>query len=111
MSAPAFRVRERSEGKCEAMVQTKRGIWQRCWKSPVEVHHMITRARGGAILDAANETYHLIALCPDCHRASDGEMAYAGELLIDGYVTTDNLGNPVYNGSDEYLSKRYGGSK
>ena len=71
---------------------------------------MLTKARGGRILDDAGETYHLIALCRQCHQASDGEVAYAGELLIDGYVTTKD-GKPFYQGSDEYLSKRYGGKR
>lgn len=101
-------VRERADGKCEAMLQLPNGIWARCWKGPIEVHHMLTRARGGAILDRVGEIYHLIALCPDCHRASDGDMAYAGDLLIDGYVTTNKEGRPVYHGSDSYLRSKYG---
>lgn len=103
-----YSVRERANGKCEAMVKLKNNVWTRCWQGPVEVHHMLTRARGGAILDKAGETYHLIALCPACHRASDGGEAYAGELLIDGYVTTNQYGNPVYHGSDNYLRGKYG---
>ena len=104
-------VRERAENQCEAMVSINGGVWARCWKSPVEIHHMLTRARGGSILDNAGEVYHLIALCPACHRMSDGEIAYAGELLIDGYVTTDNEGRPVYNGSDPYLRRKYGNQR
>jgi hypothetical protein len=101
-------VYERSGAKCEAMILIPgRSVWTRCWMGPVELHHMLTRGRGGGILDSAGETYHLIALCPDCHRRSDGGEAYAGELLIDGYVTTDNVGLPVYNGSDPYLSEKY----
>jgi hypothetical protein len=74
---------------------------------PIEVHHMLTRGRGGGVLDSFNETYHLIALCPDCHRRSDGGEAYAGGLLIDGYVTTGSNGKPVYKGTDPYLSEKY----
>lgn len=97
----------RSEGKCEAMLMLpRRQVWTRCWQSPTEVHHLLTRARGGTILDQVGESYHLIDLCPDCHRRADGGDAYMGGLLIDGYVTTDN-GHVVYNGSDEYLSKKY----
>lgn len=100
----------RSDGQCESMVMVN-GVWTRCWRRPVEIHHLITRARGGQILDEANETYHLIALCPDCHRSSDGGLAYAGNLLIDGYVTTGPDGKPRYHGSDPYLSKKYGGTR
>lgn len=72
---------------------------------------MLTRGRGGAILDAAGEIYHLVALCPRCHAASDGGDAYIGSLLIDGYVTSDNEGKPVYHGSDKYLRRKYGDDK
>lgn len=98
-------IRERSEGCCEAMVNV-RGIYARCWQGPVEVHHLLTRARGGNLLDEVGETYHLIALCPGCHRRSDGGDAYMNGLLIDGYVNRD--GNRIYyTGSDSYLSQRY----
>lgn len=103
---PNERVRERSGGRCEGMITTK-GAQTRCWKGPVEIHHMLTRARGGAILDSVNEIYHLIALCPRCHRAADGQEAYEGGILIDGYITRDEHDWPVYNGSDEYLSEKY----
>lgn len=101
-------VRERSGNQCEAMLELKNGVWTRCWKSPVEIHHMLTKARGGRILDDAEETYHLIALCNECHRRSDGGEAYNGELLIDGYVTTDKDGQPLYVGTDNYLRSKYG---
>lgn len=92
---------------CEAMVQVRGGAWTRCGKRPVERHHRLTRARGGAVLDAAGETYHLIDLCPRHHRMSDGRDAYENGLLLDGYVTTGPDGEPVYHGSDPYLSDRY----
>lgn len=98
-------VRERSGGQCEAMVLVG-SAYSRCWKSPVEVHHMLTRARGGAVLDQAGETYHLIALCPSCHASADGGDAYGGGLLIDGYATSAN-GVVEYVGTDEYLSRKY----
>lgn len=82
--------------------------WTRCGRSPVEKHHRLTRARGGSILDAVGETYHLIDLCPKHHRFSDGAQAYETGLLIDGYVTTGANGRPLYIGSDEYLSRVYG---
>lgn len=106
---PADIVRQRSGGRCEAYVQVHnifQETWARCWKGPVEVHHLLTRARGGAILDEAGETLHLIALCPRCHRAADGKEAYERGLLIDGYVTTEN-GRIVYQGSDKFLSHKY----
>lgn len=99
-------VHERSGYRCEALIEVN-GVFARCWGKPVETHHMLTRARGGAILDAAGEIYHLIDLCPSCHRQADGGEAYAGGLLIDGYMTTVN-GRPAYVGTDEYLRNRYG---
>jgi len=109
---PFDRVKLRSEGKCEAMVFIEvTGVWTRCWKQPVEVHHMLTRGRGGAVLDKAGEIYHLIALCPRCHAASDGGEAYEGDLLIDGYVITNELEEPKYLGSDKYLRRKYGDDK
>lgn len=103
-----MRILDRSDARCEGMVEYKPGLWSRCWGKPVEIHHMLTRARGGGILDEIEETYHLIALCPDCHRQADGEIAYAGELLIDGYITTTPEGKPKYQGSDTYLKEKYG---
>ena len=99
---------ERSDGKCEAMVRDNRGIWSRCWHVPVEIHHLVTRARGGHILDQAGEIHHLICLCPEHHRMSDGADAYDGGMLIDGYVTTSPSGRPVYQGSDMELMRKYG---
>lgn len=88
------------------MVQVYTGAWTRCWRQPTERHHLLTRARGGRILDEAGETYHLIHLCHVHHRLADGGDAYDAGLLIDGYVTTAN-GRVVYHGSDEYLSNKY----
>lgn len=101
-------IRERSDGRCEALRRHKGGIYARCGTTPVEVHHLLTRARGGDILDRVGETYHLIALCPGCHRASDGAQAYAGGLLIEGYVIWNGDRSwPVYIGPDLYLRNRY----
>ena len=99
---------ERSEGKCEAMVRIERGMFSRCWATPIEIHHLLTRSRGGHILDQAEETYHLICLCPEHHHMSDGADAYEGSLLIDGYVTVGPNGRPVYQGSDIELKQKYG---
>lgn len=93
---------------CEAMVLIGRA-WTRCGKRPVELHHRITRARGGLILDAAGERYHLMNLCTGHHKvAHDQGNAFENGLLIDGYVTTGPFGRPTYYGSDEYLSRVYG---
>lgn len=96
----------RAERACEAFVEINFQVWTRCGKGPVEVHHALTRSRGGKILDEEGEIYHLIALCPEHHRMADGEAAYEGDLLIDGYMTREQ-GRAVYHGTDEYLSKAY----
>ena len=101
-------VNYRSGGMCEGMVLAG-SVWTRCWKKPVEVHHLLTRARGGEILDYHGETYHLIALCKEHHMDADGGDAYYGQLLIDGYVVWDQRrGRPIYQGSDPYLREHYG---
>lgn len=97
---------ERSNGKCEAMVLVQYRVWTRCGKWPVEVHHALTRGRGGRILDEAGESYHLIALCGEHHRGADGEDAYDGDLLIDGYVLREN-GVIQYFGTDSVLNEKY----
>lgn len=71
------------------------------------MHHALTRARGGAILDDAGEIYHLIALCRWHHILADGGDAYIGSLLIDGYVLSGKHGHPEYTGTDKYLTKKY----
>lgn len=101
-------IKERSDNMCEAMKSNSKGIYSRCWMYPVEIHHLLTRARGGDVLDQAGETYHLIALCKSCHRASDGGDAYLGGLLIEGYVTwNQSKTKPMYVGPDMYLSQKY----
>lgn len=80
------------------------GIWTRCFRSPVEVHHALTRARGGLILDEHGEIAHLIALCNQHHRAAHGPGGHEAGLMIDGYVTTGADGTPDYQGSDRRLS-------
>jgi hypothetical protein len=91
---------------CEAMVQVYTGAWTRCWDGPTERHHMLTRARGGRVLDAVGETYHLINLCHHHHRLSDGAVAYEAGLLIDGYAMREG-NRVVYYGTDDYLSAKY----
>lgn len=98
----------RSDRMCEAMIANA-GVWSRCWQAPVEVHHLLTRARGGALLDRVGEDYHLIALCHWHHTQSDGEQAYLTGLLISGTVSWHNREDrPLYTGPDEYLTAIYG---
>lgn len=101
----------RAGGRCEAEIDHgwQKSLWSRCTNQASDVHHMLTKARGGENLDKVWETYHLIALCRNCHDRCMGSEAYEGEMLIKGYVTWDRLARrPVYNGPDEYLSKKYG---
>lgn len=83
------------------------GAWTRCFKTPIEVHHRLTRGRGGRVLDALGETYHLIALCGEHHRMADGAQAYATGLLLDGMMVREGSSH-YYQGSDPYLASRYG---
>jgi len=99
----------RSLGRCEAFVSIDNGHPYRCPNMATEIHHLLTKGRGGSNLDKVGETYHLIHLCSDCHRSADGAVAYDTGLLIEGNVTWDRFLNiPVYTGPDEYLAKRYG---
>lgn len=98
------KVMERSGGMCEAMIRLPR-TWTRCGKSPVEDHHMLTRARGGLVLDEVGETYHHLALCPYHHRMVDDAGVGSG-LIIKGTVRSE-AGRPVYFGPDGYLSQKY----
>lgn len=94
---------------CEAMIATRTGRYACCGAEPADLHHKITRARGGLILDAANETYHQMYLCREHHAyAHDRETAFEGGLLIHGYVVTGVDGRPLYTGPDEYLTEHYG---
>ena len=101
--------------RCEALVSTQtkgkryyRVMFVPCGRENAELHHKLTRARGGLILDAVGESYHHIWLCREHHGvAHDQGGAFARGLLIDGYVTTEH-GRPHYVGSDEYLSSTYG---
>jgi len=101
-------VRQRSDGHCEALVYVEAGggVWTRCGQGPVEVHHALTRARGGTILDSIGETHHLIALCRTCHTMADGGDAYMGGVLMDGYVSREGDWI-VYWGTDPYLTEKY----
>lgn len=100
--------------RCEAMVLIKsesrpQGLYHACGKDGADLHHKITRSRGGLILDKANETYHQMYLCREHHTyAHDEGTGYQNGLLIRGYVTTGNDGEPIYQGPDPYLTEHYG---
>jgi hypothetical protein len=64
---------------------------------------MLTRSRGGLILDAAGETAHLIALCAKHHRVAHSPGGHEAGLMISGYVTTGPDGRAVYQGEDRRL--------
>lgn len=81
--------------------------WTRCGRLPTELHHLVTRARGGLLLDDVGETYHLMYLCHFHHKVAHDHPAFETGLLIDGSVTSGPDG-PVYVGSDEYLTEHYG---
>jgi hypothetical protein len=93
--------------QCEALVLVN-GKYYPCGLAPAELHHKLTRARGGLILDQHGETYHQMHLCREHHGyAHDHPDAIKGGLLIEGYVTTESDGTPQYVGPDKYLSERY----
>lgn len=99
----------RSFGRCEAFVSVGDGHPYRCQNRATDIHHLLTKGRGGANLDKVGEVYHLIHLCRECHQSADGGEAYDGGMLIQGSVTWDRFYNkPVYTGPDDYLTKRYG---
>lgn len=101
--------------RCQAMVMVTgsvtrpEGMFVMCGKTDAELHHKITRARGGILLDIAGETYHHLYLCREHHNvAHDEDYAFESGLLIRGSVTTHLDGKPVYVGPDEYLNEHYG---
>lgn len=103
-----LRVVERCDNRCEMEIDVN-GVWARCFRLGVEVHHLLTRARGGDLLDQAGETYHLSGLCPGHHRAAHSVGGRRNGLLIDGYVILDSAtGEIIYTGPDDYLTKTYG---
>jgi hypothetical protein len=102
--------------RCDALVaQQKKGrkyyevMFVPCGVPNADLHHKLTRARGGLILDKAGETYHHLYLCRDHHAmAHDEDNAFANGLLIRGYVITGVDDKPRYFGPDEYLTEKYG---
>lgn len=99
----------RSKNRCEAKFQG-----YRCRTAWTVIHHRITRARGGRILDAYDEVAHLACLCDLhhrlCHDTGEGLAWFDDEpLILSGYVTTGFHGGPVISGSDHpTLSVKYG---
>ncbi len=102
--------------RCEALVSQQSGghpyykvVFVPCGAENAELHHKLTRARGGVLLDVAGETYHQIYLCREHHNmAHDEGNAFGRGLLIAGSVITHPDGRPVYTGPDEYLTEKYG---
>lgn len=99
--------------RCEAMVpmnsvSTNREMYVMCGRLDADLHHKLTRARGGLILDSVKETYHLMYLCREHHAvAHDEGKAFDRGLLIRGSVTTGPKGEPMYTGPDPYLTEMY----
>lgn len=108
-------VHHRSRGRCEAMVYVGghaeidewASTYGRCFRYPVEVHHMLTRSRGGLLLDDVGETMHLLALCPQHHRVAHSPGGHESGLMINGYVLPGSDGRPVYAGSHSGLRAKY----
>lgn len=101
-------VARRSRGRCEAFIEIS-GYPSRCHRQATEIHHLLTKGRGGRALDRVGEIYHLIHLCHECHLTSDGADAYKHGMLLEGDVIWDSfLSKPVYRGPDEYLKGKYG---
>lgn len=83
--------------------------WARCGRLGIEDHHMLTRARGGDLLDTVGEIYHHIALCPEHHRYAHAEGFPTG-LMLEGSAYLEG-GIITYVGPDDYLSARYPGRR
>ena len=99
--------------RCEAMVAITTAAgrlgYLQCGRHNAQLHHKLTRARGGLLLDKVGETYHQMYLCVEHHAyAHDNAGAIEGGLLLEGRVISGADGRPVYTGPDEYLSKTYG---
>lgn len=92
--------------RCEALVETN-GKYVPCGAPDAQLHHKLTRARGGLILDKAGETYHHLRLCAEHHAIAHDQPAFDNGLLIRGFVKSDTRGHPIYSGPDEYLKEKY----
>lgn len=97
------RVRARSRGQCEAVLEGRR-----CTRQAEECHHALFRSRGGNILDRYGEIRHLQDLCKRHHDFAHTGGANGTMLVIPGRVLTDKLTRkPVYTGTDVELSRLY----
>ena len=67
---------------------------------------MLTRSRGGSLLDQVGETAHHLALCSGHHRLVDDYGPESG-MMIDGSAYRDGT-YLVYVGPDAFLTQRYG---
>ena len=101
--------------RCEAMVLIRgmvrrpdKGMYVCCGMENAQLHHKITRARGGLLLDAVGETYHLIYLCAQHHADAHDKPSFDNGLLLRGKVMSGPDGRPIYTGPDEYLKEHYG---
>jgi hypothetical protein len=99
--------------RCEAMVLMPRTErlgprYVACGRDGAQLHHKLTRARGGLLLDAVHETYHHMYLCAEHHAVAHDAPAFDNGLLIRGSVVTGPNNTPVYTGPDEYLTAHYG---
>jgi hypothetical protein len=99
--------------RCEAMVRMARSErlkerYVMCGREDAQLHHKLTRARGGLLLDAVHETYHHMYLCAEHHAVAHDAPAFDNGLLIRGSVVTGPNNTPVYTGPDEYLTAHYG---
>lgn len=103
-------VHQRSFGHCEVMVRVNQ-LFTRCGRRATDVHHKVTRSRGGLLLDSVDEVYHLVHLDRRHHdwvHHNVGAAERAG-LYIPGqvYLVGDQV---TYRGPDRYLMKHYGPS-
>jgi hypothetical protein len=108
--SPIKQARERADGQCEVMVRHGY-LWVRCPGFASDVHHMLPRARGGLLLDAHREAYHLVVLCRPHHHLihTNPRAAEVAGLTIEGRVITNkSTGRLRYLGPDWYLSRKYG---
>ena len=98
--------------RCEAMILVRigsRGRYVCCGAEDAHLHHKLTRARGGLLLDAVHETYHHMYLCAQHHAIAHDAPAFENGLLLRGSVmSVPNSTIPLYTGPDEYLTEHYG---
>lgn len=112
MSKSVDEARRRAYGRCEALIwvssATRGKVRARCGCKG-QVHHALTRSRGGDLLDRVGETRHLVCLCHQHHewvhkntgRAAQVGLYILGQAFLDGIYL-------VYDGDNEYLSEKYG---